>query len=197
MNPLPQGTKIGWKRWRLACLPLAVALLAAAPLRAEPALKEYDVKAAFLYNFATFTEWPAKTFPASDSPFVIGVLGDDPFGPILDQIVRGEKVGGHPLVVQRVRRVDEARSCQILFVSASESTRVGDILHKLRGYPILTVGETAGFAERGGAIGFVTGNNVRLVVNPQAAKEAGVVISAKILRLAQLVATIPAGGATP
>jgi hypothetical protein len=93
------------------------------------------------------------------------------------------------MVVRRIKRVDEARGCQLLFVGASEGARVGDIVHRLQGYPVLTVGETPGFAERGGAIGFVTGTSVHLVINPQAVKSAGLTISAKILRLAQLVAS--------
>src|SRR5207247_1541681 len=103
--------------------------------------KEYQVKAVFLFNFAQFVEWPTNAFPEARTPLVIGVLGDDPFGPFLDATVRGETVNGHPLAIQRYRSVDEIKECHILFISQSESTRLEDILARLKGRNILTVGD--------------------------------------------------------
>jgi hypothetical protein len=166
-------------------------LLAAGPSPAQMALREYDVKAAFLRNFATFAEWPATAFPQPDSPFVIGVLGEDPFGPILDQIMNGEHIGKRPVLVRRCKRLDDARSCQLLFISASEAARLDEILRRLDGLPVLTVGDTPDFAEKGGQIGFVTTTSVRFNINQQAVRNAGLAISSKILHLAQLVQSPP------
>ena len=179
-----------------AGLGLAFATLAGpAPARAnqDTLLREYDVKAAFLYNFITFTEWPDSAFAAPDSPFVIGVLGLDPFGSSLDRLVAGEQVGKHPIVVKRFRRIDDARGSNLLFIAASEGSRVGPLLRRLQGTKILTVGEVTGFAEQGGAIGFVTAGNVHLEVNAQAVKSAGLNLSSKIMRLARVVEGPPGG----
>lgn len=165
--------------------------LAAGSAQAGPdtPLKEYDVKAAFLYNFVTFTEWPEAAFTDPDGPFVIGVLGVDPFGPNLDRLIEGEKVGKHPIVVRRFRRIDDARGSNLLFIGASEGSRVSPLLRRLQGTHILTVGEVPGFAEQGGAIGFVTAASIRLEINSQVVKAAGINLSSKIMRLARVVET--------
>jgi YfiR/HmsC-like len=171
---------------RAATLILVMLSLVGLPARAQ-ALREYDVKAAFLYNFITFITWPAEAFSTADSPYVIGVLGDDPFGSVLDDIVRGDRIKGRPLVVRRVKRIEDAQHCHILFVSASEAGGVKDILRRLKGRPVLTVGDLPRFAEIGGAIGFTTEARVGLVVNPAALRDANLVVSSKLLRLAELV----------
>src|SRR6187551_312193 len=109
----------------LGLLLLALGTPAALPAQVS---REYDVKAAFLYNFITFTEWPEEAFSTPASPYVIGVLGDDPFGRALDEIVNGERIKGRPLVVRRVDQVGDARRCHILFISNSESRRVNDVI---------------------------------------------------------------------
>ena len=172
-------------------LTVAAMVAASASAHADAPLKEYDVKAAFLYNFVTFTEWPDAAFATPDSPFVIGVLGVDPFGPNLERMVAGEQVGKRPIVVKRFRRIDDARDSNLLFICASEGSRVGPLLRRLQGTHILTVGEVPGFAEQGGAIGFVTAGNIRLEINLQAVKGTGVNLSSKIMRLARVV---PEGG---
>src|SRR5947209_667643 len=96
--------------------------------RAQAISREYQLKAAFLYNFTQFTEWPTNAFATSASPIVVGVLGTDPFGEFLDQTVRGEVVHGRPLVVERYRKVEEIKTCHILFISQSETRRLEDIL---------------------------------------------------------------------
>jgi hypothetical protein len=164
-------------------------LLAGAGARAE-APSEYQVKAVFLFNFAQFVEWPAAAFEGPEAPLVIGVLGEDPFGPALDDTVRGEVINERPLAVRRFQRAEDLDQCHILFVSRSESKRLESIVAALRGRAILTVGETEGFALRGVMIRFVTEKNrLRLRINLDAAKAAGLVVSSKLLRPAEIVTT--------
>jgi hypothetical protein len=153
---------------------------------------EYQVKAVFLYNFAQFIEWPAAAFPSEGTPFVIGVLGDDPFGVELDAVVRGESVAGHPLLVRRYRQASEVESCHILYISDSEAARLGQILKAFKGRSVLTVGDTEDFAISGGMIHFVTeSNRIRLRIRLGAALAEQLTISSKLLRLAEIV---PGGG---
>jgi hypothetical protein len=175
----------GFVRWGwMLILLLASSLKLSAQTTASA---EYQIKAVFLFNFARFVDWPAKAFPDADSPFVIGVLGDDPFGSYLDETVRGEKVNGHPLTVQRYRRVSEIRACQVLFISRSEADRLEQIVASLRGRGILTVGDTDDFAARGGMIRLATEKNkVRMRVNLDAVKAANLAISSKLLRVAEI-----------
>jgi hypothetical protein len=152
--------------------------------------REYQVKAVFLFNFAQFVEWPPSAFSETQAPLVIGVLGEDPFGAFLDETVRGEKVNNRPLLVERYHRVDEIKSCHVLFVSQSEAARLEEIVAGLKGRSILTVSDAAGFAGRGGMIRFTTENNkIRLRINVEAAKAAELTISSKLLRPAVIVAT--------
>lgn len=159
--------------------------------QAAPA-PEYQVKAVFLFNFAQFVDWPADAFPDADTPVVIGVLGDDPFGSVLDQTVRGERLGGRSFQVRRYQRVDEIKICHILFISRSEASRPEGILAGLKNQPILTVSDADGFADRGGMIRFVTDRNrIRLQINLAAAEAAHLTISSKLLRVAEIIT--PAG----
>jgi hypothetical protein len=152
---------------------------------------EYQLKAVFLFNFAQFVEWPASAFPGPETPLVIGVLGQDPFGPYLDETVRGEKVNDRPLVVRRYRSVEEITTCHILFISRREEGRLKGILDSLRGRSVLTVSDADRFASRGGMIRFVTDRHrIRFRINLEAAKAASLTLSSKLLRPAQIV---PAG----
>jgi hypothetical protein len=158
---------------------------AAAPAQASP---EYQLKAVFLFNFAQFVEWPAGAFPGPDAPLVIGILGDDPFGPYLDETIRGESVNNRPLSIRRYRTVQEIDTCQILFVSRREQGHLQGILDSLKGRSILTVSDAEGFASRGGMIRFVTDRNrIRLRINLEAARAANLTLSSKLLRPAQIV----------
>jgi hypothetical protein len=144
---------------------------------------EYQVKAAFLFNFAKFVEWPANAFSNTTTPFVIGVLGHDPFGSYLDDIVRGERVNNRPLTVQRYRQVGEIKDCQILFISRSESDHIDQIISSLKYRKILVVTDANG-GNSGVIIRFVNeGNRIRFKIDVQAAKAANLVISSKLLRL--------------
>jgi len=150
---------------------------------AEPL--EYRVKAAFLLNFTKFIEWPPSSFSSADSPFDLCVMGEDPFGRALDELVEGETVNGRKLEVQRIRR-DEAKNCQVLFIDNSEK-EIPKILSGL-GPGVLTVGEGDGFLRDGGIIGFVIQNRrVRFDINQSAAEAARLKISSKLLIVARNV----------
>jgi hypothetical protein len=175
---------------RAAC---ALLLVAAGSASAE-ALNEYQVKAVFLYNFSHFVDWPSATFVSSDRPFVICILGEDPFGARIDEAVRGEQINGHPLLVRRVHRVEELESCQILFIARSEGAQLGHILAALNHSSALTVSDLDRVAERGVMIQFTTENNrIRLRINVDSAHAAGLTISSNLLRPAEIVST-PGGG---
>jgi YfiR/HmsC-like len=152
---------------------------------------EYLIKAGFIFNFAKFVEWPATAFAQADSPIVIGILGTDPFGSIIDQTVQNKKIGARGFVVKRLKwgnDVKELRDCKILFVSPSEKAHMDEVVQIVKGQPILTVGETPGFAERGGIIRFVLEDNrVRFEVNVEAAHQAELTISSRLLTLARIV----------
>jgi uncharacterized protein DUF4154 len=176
---------------RGACLlcALILAITPEAPAEMKPSA-EYQLKAVFLFNFAQFVEWPPDAFPETNTPFVIGVLGEDPFGSYLDETVRGEKANNRALIVQRYRHVHEVKGCHILFISRSETDRLDQILAALHGQKILTVGDSDGFAGRGGMIRFVTERNkIRLKINLETARAAGLTISSKLLRPAEIVVT--------
>ena len=161
-------------------------VLAPAPLQADS--REYQIKAAFLVNFMQFVSWPPTAFTNDQAPFRIGVLGEDPFGEALDQSVQGESVNHHKIVVQRARRIEDCKDCQMVFVSRSEEKNLPDILAKLDSSPILTVSETRGFARRGGIINFyLEGNKVRFEINATAAQRDKLKISAQLLKLGKLV----------
>jgi hypothetical protein len=155
---------------------------------AGSAAGEYQVKAVFLYNFAQFVEWPARAFAARNSPLVIGVLGEDPFGSYLDELVKGETVAGRPIVVRRYREPAEIGECHILFVSDSESGRMPQIVAALQARSILTVSDAENFTRAGGMVRFVTeSGKLRMRINHEAARESGLIISSKILRPATIV----------
>jgi len=155
-----------------------------APARTGRTAPEYEVKAAFLLNFARFVQWPSSEEVSPNAPFTICILGSDPFDKTIDQIVQGERIGDHPLVVRRVRRPEEA--CQVLFVSSTEP----EVAHILRetGPGVLTVGETPGFLRAGGMINFVVDRRrVRFDVNRAAAERASLRISSRLLGVARSV----------
>ena len=162
-----------------------------AELPAQTAPSKGDqVKAVFLFNFAQFVEWPPQAFAEAQAPLVIGVLGEDPFGAFLDETVRGEKVNNRPLVVQRYRRVEEIKTCHILFISKSEVDQLDQIMAALRGRNTLTVGDVEGVSRQGVMIQFSTvKNKTRLKINLEAARAAKLTISSKLLRSAEIVSS--------
>lgn len=169
---------------------LALALIAHGVGAAAAAPNEYQIKAVFVFNFSHFVEWPLRAFTAPNEPFVIGVLGGDPFGPHLEETVRGESVDAHPLVVRRFTDVAQVGDCQILFIDRSESAQLDQILAALDHHSVLTVSDLDGASQRGVMIQFATENNhVRLRINAESARAAGLTISSNLLRLAEVVGT--------
>ncbi len=184
------GPRLRVRCWRRGLSVALLALLAVSGprLSAQPVPSEYQVKAVFLFNFAQFVEWPAAGFPAPAAPFVIGVLGSDPFGAVLDDVVRDESVGAHKLVIQRYSRVEDIGACQILFIGGSETGRLEQAIAGLQNRAILTVSDAEGAATRGVMIRFLSDKGrIRLRINLDAAREAGLQISSKLLRRAEIV----------
>ena len=174
----------------MAFLSALTALTSALLLVQSPRASEYQLKAVFLFNFVQFVEWPATPVQDAPAPLVIGILGEDPLGAFLDQIVRGERVGARPIQVRRYRQVSNIEDCHVLFISRSEHERVPEMLAALKNRPILTVSDDDGFANRGGIIQFVMDKNrIRLRINLEAARSADLVISSKLLRVADVVRT--------
>ena len=168
-----------------ALMALLLGLFGLGAVRGQTTSPEYHLKAVFLYNFVQFTEWPTNAFSSTNSPVVIGVLGDDPFGSSLEETVRNETTHGRRVAVQRYRRVEDIQECHVLFISRSETRKTGEILARLESRNILTVGETESFAESGGMIGFVVEKNkVRFKINAPAARRVNLTLSSKLLRLA-------------
>jgi YfiR/HmsC-like len=167
---------------------LAVAVFAATACWAAAAPSEYQVKAVFLFNFTQFVDWPPEAFPGPDTPFVIGVLGKDPFGSQLDEVVRGETVNRRPLLVERYRSVTEIHNCNILFIGSTEVGHLEEILAALKGRSILTVSDADSAGQRGVMIRLVTeSNRIRLRIDVGAAKAGNLTISSKLLRPAEIV----------
>ena len=169
-----------------ACLPATPPHAAAAPAT------EHQVKAVFVYNFTHFVEWPAGSFASPDTPFVIGVLGGDALAAQLDEAVRGERVDQHPLQVRRVQDAGEVDGCHILFIDLSAGRQLESVLARLEGRGTLTVSDLDGASQRGVMIQLATRNSrIRLLINVESARSAGLTISSNLLRPAQIVRTAP------
>lgn len=151
------------------------------------ASKEYQVKAAFVFNFTRFVEWPAETFAAADSPFIIGVAGKNPFGTHLEEIIKGEAINGHPLVLRYFNTADEITACHILYVTLESKEDIKKAISHSPAHA-LTVSDLSNFTKHGGMIGFVTENSkTRIRINLNSAKAAELTISSKLLKLAEIV----------
>jgi hypothetical protein len=147
-------------------------------------IDEYEVKAAFLYNFTKFVEWPI----AIDTPsFTICVLGDDPFQSALDRLTAGKKAYGHPIQIRRLKEVAEAKQCQIVFVGAAERTKAARLIGTTRGSPVFTVGESQDFVRIGGMVFLsIESNHISVVIHKIATDSAGFKISANLMTLAKI-----------
>jgi hypothetical protein len=145
---------------------------------------EYQIKAAFLYNFAKFVEWPPDTFPDPASPIVIGVLGKNVFGDNLEKTLHNKTINNHPVELKVFRTVAEVTNCHVLFISSSEQGRLAKTLAALPGANLLTVSEMDGFIAAGGMINFVIEDDkIHFEINNDAAVKAGLKISSKLLSL--------------
>jgi len=173
-------------RWKRSLSGVFICLLATAA-QAQSAT-EYQVKAAFLFNFAKFVDWPVDAFASADSALQICVLGQDPFGRDFEQVIVDKTVNGHRIEIAHPDGVPQARACQILFIAASETAHLRAILAGLKGASVLTVGDAPGFAILGGVINFVLDDGrVRFEINVKAAELAHLKISARLLTVAKVV----------
>ena len=170
------------------CLLLFILSFAGCDATRAQETREYQLKAAFLFNFAQFVRWPPGCFAGANAPFCIGILGADPFGNALEETIRGETIESHKLIVVRSARIEDLQNCQMIFVSRSEGDHVGEILSQLGAKPILTVSDADSFARDGGAIDFyLAGGKVRFEINPGAAQRRGLKISSQLLSLGKIV----------
>lgn len=179
---------------QLAALLVACLGLLASTTRAQQGKpSEYKVKAIYLYNFGKFVQWPeARETPDQSAPFLICVLGKDPFGSLLESTIKGEDVNGMHLAAKRVTNAADTTACRILFISSSEEDRVVKILEELQSKPILTVSDIANFCERGGMIQFeLKEEKVRFAVNMTAAEKAGLTLSSQLVKVATSVRRKP------
>ena len=156
---------------------------------------EYNVKAAFLYSFGRYVEWPKDAFEERSGAFVVGIFGEDPFEQILDRIAQSKTIQGRRIVIQKMASIEEMQTCHILFVSHSVSPAQHDaIINKMRDKPTLLVGETPGFAEHGGGLNFfLEGGTVRFEINVEAIRQKMLIIDAKLLNLGKKVPEAESG----
>jgi hypothetical protein len=170
--------------WLVAALALLAHPVSA---RAESALEhEYQIKAAYLFNFINYVDWPPDFLPATGDTLTIGIIGENPFGAF--DLLKGKTVKGRTLVLKTITSAKDLEGCQIVFISASEKARLADVLVELKDFHGLTVGEIDGFAAQGGVINFVSERNkVRFEINRDAAKRLGLNISSELLKLAKPV----------
>jgi hypothetical protein len=179
------GRACRWARLAVAA-PLAVLLHAASVrLAAAQTSLAVAIKATDLYKFAAFVDWPPSAFADPAEPAVLCVEGEDPFGPVLDQAVRGQKIGARPIVVMRLDHVDRGAPCHVLFVAPSRRQPPAEALDTVRGQPVLTVTDEAADPAARGMIDFVLKDGrVRFRIDPRMAERSGLVISSKLLSLA-------------
>lgn len=168
---------------------LLVGLLAVASVAGAQNYSEYEVKAAFLVNFGKFVEWPDKAFDKPGSPLVIGIVGTDPFGDILEKTVKGRTINGRSWKIVRFKSASEIGYCHILFVSSSEKGRMRQIIHAVANKPVLTVGdELEEFCQLGGIINFSRRQSkYGFEINKITADEKKIRMSSKLLMLAKII----------
>lgn len=171
--------------WLIAAA-LACALTSIPSLHAQqPKPGEYQVKAAYLYNFGRFIEWPAKVSIAKGDSFTICVLGQDPFGSTLTETLADEAINGRNVVAKRIPGPEDAVNCRILFISSSEGDRLKQILSTLNDASVLTVSDLPLFSRQGGMVQFtMEGNRVRFEVNLARTERAGLTLSSELLKVA-------------
>ena len=170
----------------LVCLWLAGGWCVAAD--GKGVVSEYEVKAALIYNFTKFTDWPASAFASANSPIVVGIAGDDPFQGLLEKTLSGETIKNHPIQVRRMTGLNDLFACHILFVSRSEKNQMAAIIAEASHRPILTISEVDGFGQLGGILNFVmVDKSIRFEINAGAAQQADLKISSKLLNLPKAI----------
>jgi hypothetical protein len=173
----------------------AAAVCGSPPAASTSAALEYEVKAAFLFRFAQFVEWPADTFKQAGEPFTYCTIGEDPFRGALERTLNGKTVGQRAVRVEHLNGSGKLGGCQVLFIGEpGDKRQISEMLANTGSLPILTVGEANQFVEKGGAIGFCTDDNkIRFEVNLDTAEKARLKISAKLLAVAKTVLGAPKG----
>ncbi len=172
-----------------ACLPTSLTRANA------PAHTEYEVKAAYLYNFGRFVEWPQNSAASHENQFAICVLGHDPFGAALDATISGEKIDGKNVVARRISKPGEAGGCRVIFITPGKGGQMKGILAALENSSVLTVSDVPMFVEDGGMVEFVmTDERVRFEINLAAARQAGLNLSSELLKVAARVMQGPVQG---
>ncbi len=188
-----QGDKIparllgGLLRRLISCLALALFFVPQGVMGQDSA-GEYELKAAMLYNLTRFVEWPESAYADGQAPTVLCILGRDPFGDALTSLVSKQEVSGRPVQIRHISNEKEIRGCHVVYISSSERKSIAQILAALKGVSVLTVGETAQFAARGGIVQFsLEERQVRFEINLEAASMAELKISSRLLVLARVV----------
>ena len=180
---------LGWPAaWTLFWLIGGVCFVFTPRLGAQGAAqREYEIKAAYLYNFINYINWPDRALPPAGGAITIGVIGQNPFGSALAPLA-GKRIKGRSVAVKECASLTDAAGCQIVFISPSEKQRLDEILQGLKDAKVLSVSEIDGFAERGGIINFISERNkIRFEINSEAARRTGLTISSELLKLARLV----------
>jgi hypothetical protein len=196
------GSRIRWGRARYRASRIAVAALTAVvsaagarwvSAQAKPS-SEYQVKAAFLFHFAQFVDWPSEVFKDANTPLTYCTAGGDPFRGALDASLNGKVIDGRPVRVLHFRQAQEIQGCQVLYIGTQEKKVISAALAELKGTSVLTVGESEDFVQAGGMIGFfLEDNKVRFEINLNATERAKLKISARLLALAKTVIGGPKG----
>ena len=172
------------------CLPLllgSVLIAGSSIAHALTSAEEYEIKAVFLYGLTKFIRWPDNAIE-DPTQFNICILGQDPFEENLDLAVRDEETLGRSIQILRYQRAEQAQHCQVLFISTSERPRLAEIFQFLQRRPILTVGDSPDFIDKGGMVRFFKRNNkVRLSIDPQAMQAVRLKADANLLRIAEVV----------
>lgn len=153
-------------------------------------LPEYVAKAGFIFNFAKYVEWPASAFERSDSPISVGIVGTDPFGDSLEKTIKSKTVNGRTFAIQHFRAPADIRRCHMLYIPRAENPHLPEILKKIAGWPVLTVGESDGFCRAGGIVNILIQNEMpRLQVNPNEAKKSNLTINSKLIKISEVTET--------
>jgi hypothetical protein len=148
---------------------------------------EYQLKAVFLYNFTRFIDWPENAFHSVDAPFVIGIVGDNPFGNYLQEVVNNDSVGLHPIIIKYFSKPEKVADCHLLFINSNDPEQIKSVLNITSGKSILTVNDTPNFSRWGGHVQFYNQQNrIKLQINASATKDAHLTVSSKLLNLARI-----------
>ena len=183
------GNRPGWRQVvRLAGLFLFLMTAGTGICGNPPTLTEYQIKALCLLNFAKYVDWPGDAFADTNSPITIGVIGENRFGDHLNQIMKAKRIGGREIVIQEIASEADWARCRILFISASETSHLPQILGRIKNTPTLTVGETEEFTQQGGVINFMKkAGKVHFEIDLDAAHQARLQVSSQLSRLADKV----------